>query len=308
MMKISLKALSLIGGISMLPSQQALAIEPPPEELTPPAALLEKTEKPKINLPYLGISSAAIPEMLSAHLGLESGNGVIARTVIPDSPAAKAGISENDIILSLNQTPITSPEALSAIIREFKSGDRLTLELIRKGNPSKAEVTLSDRPQELQAELEHAQPFLQQMPNRQNQRLEEMLEENLERQLGLNFGAFPDEHFENTFRMMRERMNQAFEQSAPNREGGIQLQHNSSIRLMDNEGSLEIKSSEGKTDVTVRDTKNKVVWSGPWNTEKQKAAAPKEIRERIDRVHTDEGSGFSFRFGKRRSAPEGIEN
>jgi serine protease Do len=307
-MKKSLRALTLLGGISVLPFQLTLAIEPPPEELTPPPALLEKSEKPKISLPYLGISSAAIPEMLSAHLGLEVGNGVIARTVIPGSPAAKAGIAENDIILSLNQTAITSPEALSVKIREYKSGDRLTLELIRKGNPSKAEVTLSERPQELQAELEHAQPFLQQMPNRQNPGLEEMLEENFQRQFGLNFGAFPDEHFENTFRMMRERMNQAFEHPAPNREGGIQLQHNSSIRLMDNEGSLEIKSSEGKTEVTVRDTANKVLWSGPWNTEKQKAAAPKEIRERIDRVHTDEGSGFSFRFGKRRSAPGGIEN
>jgi len=255
-MKLSLRALSLIGGISALPFQQILAIEPPPEELTPPAALLNEPQKQKIILPYLGVSSAPIPEMLSAHLGMEPGRGVIARTVIPDSPAAKAGILENDIILSLNQTPIDSPEKLSAKIREHKSGDNLSLDLIRKGNPIKTEVTLSERPQELHAGLEHAQPFLQERPQADDQRLREMLEENLQQQFGLNFGSFPDEHFENTFRMMQERMNRAFEQPTPRRETGIHLNHNSSIRLMDNEGSLEIKSSEGKTDVVVRDTKN----------------------------------------------------
>jgi hypothetical protein len=77
---------------------------------------------------------------------------------------------------------------------------------------------------------------------------------------------------------------------------------------MDNDGSVEIKSSHGATDVTVRGTNNEVVWAGPWNTDEEKEAAPKAIRDRIDRVNSNSGSGFSFRFGKLRSDPDTIDN
>ncbi len=101
--------------------------------------------------------------------------------------------------------------------------------------------------------------------------------------------------------MMRERMNRAMGGGIPDngsRDGGDPgFQQSSTIRMMDNEGSIEIRTSDGQTDVTVRDEKNDEVWSEPWNSEEQKKAAPDSIRERIERVRPGGGSGFSFRFG-----------
>ena len=52
-----------------------------------------------------------------------------------------------------------------------------------------------------------------------------------------------------------------------------------------------------------------VAWHGPWDTDQDKAAAPEDIRERIEKVHSGSGNGFSFQFGKRQhKAPDVLEN
>jgi serine protease Do len=308
-------ATGLIGGLSVCSFTHVFAIEPPPDNAQPPAALLGDNAAPAPapvaadNLPFMGLSTASVPEMVADHLGIESGTGVIIRTVCPDSPAHKAGLSENDIILSLDGTAVGNPEAFSAAIRGRKVGERMKVDLIHKGKPAKVEVTLTERPAELNAQLDSGAP-LDGIPQDHADRLRGLIEQNLLQPFGGGHpGAFPDQQFENTFRMMRERMNRAFEEEgAPSSGGGIGFQQNSTIRLMDSEGSVEIKSSQGATDVTVRGTDNTVVWSGPWNTDKEKEAAPKEIRDRIDRVNSNSGSGFSFHFGKLRSDPDTIDN
>ncbi len=310
-------ATGLIGGLSVCSFTHPLAIEPPPDDAQPPAALLGDDAAPspapapvaEANLPFMGLSTASVPEMIADHLGIENGTGVIIRTVCPDSPAHKAGLSENDIILSLDGETVGDPDSFSAAIRSRKVGERMKVDLIHKGKPAKVEVTLTERPAELSAQLDHA-PLLDGIPRDHADRLRGLIEQNLLQPFGGGHpGAFPDQQFENTFRMMRERMNRAFEDEVlPGTGGGIGFQQNSTIRLMDSEGSVEIKSSKGATDVTVRGTDNKVVWAGPWNTDEEKKAAPKEIRDRIDRVNSNSGSGFSFRFGKLRSEPDTIDN
>jgi membrane-associated protease RseP (regulator of RpoE activity) len=247
--------------------------------------------------------------MVADHLGIESGTGVIIRTVCPDSPANKAGLSENDIILSLDGTTIGSPDAFSAAIRSRKVGERMKVDLIHKGKPAKVEVILTARPKELSAQFDSAPP-IEGIHQDHADRLRGLIEQNLLQPFGGGHaGALPDHQFENTFRMMREQMNRAFEEEAPpGAAGGNTVQQNSTIRLMDSEGSVEIKSSQGATDVTVRGTDNEVVWTGPWNTDKDKEAAPKGIRDRVDRVNSNSGNGFSFRFGNLSSEPDTIDN
>jgi hypothetical protein len=310
-----LSTTGIIGSLSVCTLTHALAIEPPPDDAKPPAALLDEDLAPapvvENNFPYLGLATASVPEMVADHLGIERGIGVIIRTVCPDSPADKAGLSVNDIILSLDGTLTRDPDAFSAAIRNSKVGDRMKVDLIHKGKPAKVEVALTERPAELNAQLDH-EPFPDGAAKAHADRLRGLMEQNLQSLGNGHRSVFPDQHFENTFRMMRERMNRAFEEEIPpmqpDANGGIRFQQNSTIRLMDNDGSVEIKSSAGNTDVAVRSTANKVVWAGPWNTEEEKGAAPKEIRSRIDRVNSGSGSGFSFRFGRPRSEPDTIDN
>lgn len=309
---ITLPSACLIGGFVLCPLAPLPAIEPPPEDAKPPAALLGEERagnKPAAKLPFLGLSTAAIPEMVAEHLGIGADSGVIVRTVCPDSPAVEAGLAVNDIILSINGTSVADPGLFSEKIRAHKAGDKLEIELIRKGKPDKAQVTLAERPAELSAHLE-AEPFLEGLPKAQADRLRSLMQQDLQGFGADQPGILPDQHLENTLRRMREQMNRALEQEVPpitqGEDGGVRFQQNSTIRLMDNEGSVEIKSSNGDTRVTVRDTANNPVWQGPWNSEKDKDAAPKDIRERIDRVNVGSanGRGFTFRFGK----PDTIEN
>lgn len=306
----------LIGGFAACPFALLVAIEPPPENAKPPAALLGAEPSPREaapKLPFLGLSTASVPDMVADHLGIEGGSGVIIRTVCPDSPAAMAGLNVNDIILSLNGAPIADADAFSEKIRAHKAGDNLELGLIRKGIPDKVQVTLTERPPELNAHLA-PEPFLHGLPQAQAERLRGMIEQNLHGFGADHLGILPDQNFDNPFRMMRERMNRAFEAEIPpiiqGEDGGIHFQQNSTVRLMDNDGSVEIRSSNGDTDVTVRDTSNKVVWQGPWNSEKDKEAAPQDVRQRIDRVNVGSanGKGFTFRFGKHGGKPGIIEN
>lgn len=47
-------------------------------------------------------------------------------------------------------------------------------------------------------------------------------------------------------------------------------------------GSLEMKTTEKGKEVIVKDPKGKLIFEGPWDTEQDKAAAPEDIRERIE--------------------------
>ena len=309
---ITLPSAYLIGGFAFCPLAPLPAIEPPPEDAKPPAALLGEERagtEPAAKLPFLGLSTAVIPDMVAEHLGIGTDSGVIVRTVCPDSPAVEAGLAVNDIILTVNGTRVADPGLFSETIRAHKAGDKLEIELIRKGKPDKAHVTLTERPAELGAHLA-PEPFLEGLPKAQADRLRGLMQQNLQGFGADHLGILPDQRFDNTFRRMREQMNRALELEVPpitqGEDGGVRFQQNSTIRLMDNKGSVEIKSSNGDTQVTVRDTANKAIWQGPWNSEKEKEAAPKDIRERIDRVNVGSanGKGFMFRFGK----PDSIEN
>ncbi len=306
-----LSASGIIGGIAIFPFHAALAIEPAADTEKPPAALLGETpgqasdvsnrigREVQENVPFIGLATATLPDMVADHLDIKPGTGVIIRTVCPDSPASKAGLSVNDIILSIAGTAVGDPEAVTSVVRDHKTGDRLALDLIHKGKPAKVEITLAERPADL-APLRQ-EPLLDGLPQAHADRLRGLLDQN-NRMFG-NDGGSPEELFENNFRMMKERMNRAFEDAdvpgiAQDADGGIRFQQNSTIRMMDGDGSIEIKSAEGKTEAVVRDTKNQITWSGPWNSEEEKAAAPEDIRKRIDQVNAGKGTGFSFRFGK----------
>lgn len=320
-MKIKLTlitATGVISGLSLGPFNVAQAIEPPPDDAQPPAALREDDGaelSPAVkqeSSPFIGLATATLPGMVAEHLDIEAGTGVIIRTVCPDSPAEKAGLSVNDIILKIDGAEVGNPEAVASAIRDHKVGDRLSVDLIHKGKPSKVEVKLGERPADLTAQIGQ-EPLMEGIPEDHADRLRGLIEQNLGAfgNGGPNGAVFPDAQFENTFRLMRERMNKALGEApedAAEAGKGIQFQQSSTIRMMDNDGSIEIKSSGDSTEVTIRDTDNGIVWTGPWDTEQDKAAAPADIRERVEKINGGAGKGFTFRFGKLKPKPDAIEN
>ncbi len=299
-----------IGIVSLISAYPGMAIEPPADDAEPPAALQNKIQ-PKPGLretkqAFIGVVTAPLPEMVADHLKMKPGTGLIVRTVLPDSPADKSGLKTNDIILNVNDAPVNDPETLSEKIRAHKIGDKLKLQTIQRGQPSTLEVTLGERPAGQIADLSNQQPLLEGIPETQAKRLRDMIERNLNAFGQDSLQPFenmlvPDQLMDQQFKMLREHMNKALEdtpETQPDLKPGFHLQQQSVIRMMDNEGSVEFKRTGKSSEVIVRDPDEKVVWSGPWDTAQDKAAAPDEIRERIEKLQINEGDGIHLRFGK----------
>lgn len=104
----------------------------------------------KIVRPYLGVRYVAIDKNLKEKNQLSVDYGVLVKggatadelAVIPGSPANKAGIVENDIILSVNGIKLDENNNLSSIIRQKKIGDTVTLRVLSRGFEKTVYVTL----------------------------------------------------------------------------------------------------------------------------------------------------------------------
>lgn len=64
--------------------------------------------------------------------------------VVEDSPAAKAGLQEGDVITELAGISIGDGQALTSAVRQQAQGATVELSFLRDGQPQRAEVTLGD--------------------------------------------------------------------------------------------------------------------------------------------------------------------
>jgi serine protease Do len=97
---------------------------------------------------YLGVSLQTIDEDLAAALGIPKESGELVRTVVPNGPAARAGIQQGDVIVRVNGQPVTPDQTVSFLVANSKVGSRIPLEIIRNGKRGTVYVTLADRPTE----------------------------------------------------------------------------------------------------------------------------------------------------------------
>ncbi len=96
---------------------------------------------------WLGVECTPVDPTLQAQLQLPEGQGLVVRSVMPKSPAAKAGLKEHDILLQAGGKPLTQIQDLVAAVDEAKE-KKLSLEIIREGKRQKIEVVPAKRPSE----------------------------------------------------------------------------------------------------------------------------------------------------------------
>jgi S1-C subfamily serine protease len=94
---------------------------------------------------YLGVYLDEVTADRVKQLNLKEERGALVTKVMADSPAAKSGIQENDVIVSFNGRPVESVRELQRLLGDTPSGRTVTLEVTRGGNRSTLSVTLAER-------------------------------------------------------------------------------------------------------------------------------------------------------------------
>lgn len=87
----------------------------------------------RVRRSFLGVAGqeAAIPRRIARAHGLQAERGLSVMSVTKDSPAARAGLAEGDVIVSFDGAPITGADDLHKLLTEDAIGRDVTLRVLR---------------------------------------------------------------------------------------------------------------------------------------------------------------------------------
>lgn len=108
----------------------------------------------------LGIKGMEMSADIAKAFKLNVQRGAFVSEVLPNSGSAKAGVKSGDVIVSLNDKPLSSFAELRSRIATTEPGAKVKLGLIREGKPLTVEVTL-DKSTTSSASAEQISPALQ---------------------------------------------------------------------------------------------------------------------------------------------------
>ena len=91
---------------------------------------------------WIGVSVQAVTPELAKALALSGTDGALVAQVMPDGPAARAGLERGDVIRSLGGKPIRKLSDLSRAVAATPVGTPVEVELLRDGAPLRVEITV----------------------------------------------------------------------------------------------------------------------------------------------------------------------
>ena len=151
------KTISVIAALSLLPALGFAQPPPaPPNPPNPPNAPnppippnppkdRDRDKAPKVPVTFLGVETSEVPRVVSEQLGLPKGFGLVVDYVVPDGPAAAAGVQQSDILKMLNDQILMEPDQLGKLIRSYPEGTNVILTILRKGQETKITVKLAKK-------------------------------------------------------------------------------------------------------------------------------------------------------------------
>jgi len=97
---------------------------------------------------YLGVQlENAFDSLTASRLGLSSSRGALVKSVLPNSPAEKAGIQVGDVILEFNGRKIENDGHLVRMVSLTPAGSQASLIVFRKGKPMTLPAVLQASPE-----------------------------------------------------------------------------------------------------------------------------------------------------------------
>src|SRR5438477_3410259 len=300
-MKIKLNA--IIACLAFLPiagfAQTPPAPPQPPAPGHPPGPPGGHEQAPKVPAIFLGVETSQVPTVVSEQLGLSTGLGLVVEYVVPDSPAAAAGVQQNDILKMLNDQILIEPSQLRKLLQTFSDGTEVTLTISRKGKEQKITAKLAKKevPQrhslipggnhDWHWDFDETGDLGEQM-----QELKEQLKEQLGDTRGIVRGAVIQAH-EAARRAREDARRAAQEIHILSRDNGalkatnIDL-GNAQIVFSDDKGELKLENVDGKKLLTVKDPQGKLVFSGPVETQEDFDKLPADVRDRYEKLQQND--------------------
>lgn len=115
---------------------------------------LEEVQKHgRIRRPFLGVRYLLLNQILQRKFRLPVDQGALviregmpgASAIVPNSPAHKAGVLEEDIILKINDLDISEKVGIEDVLEKIKIGDTFTIEVLREGKRKLLTVAAEER-------------------------------------------------------------------------------------------------------------------------------------------------------------------
>lgn len=281
--------------------------EPAPERPAPPRAR-PGSPAPREHLaparpghprkrPWIGVSTHQIEPALREHLEIPDGFGIAVYEVMPESPAAAAGLRPNDVLVRFEDQRLISPDHLSLLVRTKEKGDRVSLTLVRRGREETVEVVLGEAEENLfgpfppEAHPGHViPPWHQRMMREQDEMLrrqQDYWRDWMERHEPRASGPRPEPGVDHA-----ERHGDSAGPEA--RRGGpprLRVEPGFPLRVFGSEGVLKIDNEAGELTLTrkgedhqlvIQDQNGKIVYDGPFDPEKGVEALPEEARRQLE--------------------------
>ena len=268
----------------------------PPGPHGPPGMPGGHDKAPKVPMTFLGVETSQVPDVVSEQLGLPKGLGLVVDYVVPNSPAASAGVQQNDILKMLNDQILMEPTQLRKLLQTFSEGTEVTLTILRKGQEQKITVKLAKKemPQrhslmpggnhDMHWDFDETGDVGEQM-----QELKEQLKEQLgDAQRGIIRGAVIQAH-EAAKRAREDARRAAREIRILSNDNGtlkatkIDL-GKAQIVFRDGKGEMKLENVNGKKLLTVKDPQGKFLFSGPIESKEDLDKVPVDVRERYERL------------------------
>jgi serine protease Do len=304
---MKMKSVFTITVIALLPiaafAQPSPAPPQPPQPPRPPRGpgmhepgMPGHNEKrPKVPVTYLGVDTSQVPTVVSDQLGLAKGFGLVVDYVEPNSPAATAGVQQNDILKMLNDQILVEPSQLRKLLQTFPEGTEVTLTVLRKGQEQKltaklARKEVSQRRGNLPGgnhdghwDFDATGDIKEQM-----EELKEQLKEQLGDQRGIIRDAVTQAHeaarrARDDARRAADQLRIFFEDDGEVKASKIDL-GKAQIVFSDDKGELKLANVDGRKLLTVKDPQGKLLFSGPVETKEDIDKMPADVRERYNRL------------------------